>query len=85
MQVFLRMILRALRFVLLLRFAKETKEIVMAETGEEEFAELAELAKSAVKINSKTLLAFLEARSQQTYANIPELPIELAVIETCGG
>lgn len=42
MQVFLRMILRALRFVLLLRFAKETKEIVMAETGEEEFAELAE-------------------------------------------
>lgn len=84
MQVFLKMILRSLRFVLLLRFAPDMKKLVIDETGEEEFEKLAELAKSAKNINSKTLLAFLEAYSRQVYATIPELPIELAVIESCG-
>jgi len=84
MQVFLKMILRALRFVLLLRFSKETKNLVINETGEEEFEKLSALAKTAKNINSKTLLAFLEASSRQTYASIPELPIELAIIDTAG-
>jgi len=83
MQVFLKMILRSLRFTLLLRFAKELKELVIDETGEEEFEKLSELAKTAKNINSKTLIAFLESYSRQTYASIPELPIELAVIECC--
>jgi len=85
MQVFLKMILRSLRFVLLLRFAKDMKNLVIDQTGEEEFEKLSELAKTAKNINSKTLLAFLEAYSRQTYASIPELPIELAIIESCGG
>jgi DNA polymerase-3 subunit gamma/tau len=88
MQVFLKMILRALRFVLLLRFAPDMKKLVIDETGEEEFEKLAELANpstdGAKNINSKTLLAFLEASTRQTYASIPELPIELAIIESCG-
>jgi len=86
MQVFLKMILRSLRFVLLLRFAlKDTKDLVANETGEEEFQKLSELSKSAKNINSKTLITFLEAYTRQTYASIPELPIELAIIESCGG
>lgn len=84
MQVFLKMILRSLRFVLLLRFAPDMKNLVIDETGEAEFEKLSELAKSAKNINSKTLLAFLNAYSQQAYATIAELPIELAVIESCG-
>ncbi len=95
MQVFLKMILRSLRFVLLLRFAPaspmasagqvtDTKEMVISETGEAEFERLASLAKTAKNINSKTLLAFLEASSRQAYASIPELPIELAIIDSCG-
>ena len=84
MQVFLKMILRSLRFVLLLRFAKDMEDLVVDETGEEEFEKLSALAKTAKNINSKTLLAFLEAYSRQTYASIPELPIELAIIESCG-
>lgn len=84
MSVFLKMILRSLRFVLLLRFAPDTKSMVIDETGEEEFKGLSELAKSAKHINSKTLLAFLEASTRQAYASIPELPIELAIIESCG-
>ncbi|MFH0804086.1 MAG: hypothetical protein V1896_00600, partial [Candidatus Zambryskibacteria bacterium] len=83
MQVFLKMILRSLRFVLLLRFASDMKSLVIDETGEEEFEKLSELAKTAKNINSKTLLAFLEAYSRQTYASIPELPIELAIIDSC--
>lgn len=83
MQVFLKMILRNLRFVLLLRFAPEMKILIINETGEEEFERLAQIAKTARNINSKTLIAFLEAASQQVYASIPELPIELAIIDSC--
>ena len=83
MQVFLKMILRSLRFVLLLRFASNMKKLIIDETGEEEFQKLSELAKTAKNLNSKTLLALLEAYSRQNYASIPELPIELAIIDSC--
>jgi DNA polymerase-3 subunit gamma/tau len=82
MQVFLKMILRSLRFVLLLRFSKDMKNLIIDETGEEEFQKLENLSKTAKNINSKTLLNFLEAYSRQTYASIPELPIELAIIDS---
>lgn len=84
MEVFLKMILRSTRFVLLLRFAPDMRGLVIDETGEEEFGRLSKLSKSAKNLNSKTLLRFLEASSQQSYASIPELPIELAVIDACG-
>ncbi|MFA6269897.1 MAG: DNA polymerase III subunit gamma/tau [Candidatus Paceibacterota bacterium] len=84
MQVFLKMILRALRFVLLLRFSKDMKTMIIDQTGEEEFEKLEEISKTAKNINSKTLLNFLEAYTRQTYASIPELPIELAIIDSCG-
>lgn len=88
MQVFLKMILRSLRFVLLLRFSKDMKDMIIDETGEEEFVKLSELANpstdGAKNINSKTLLNFLEAYTRQTYASIPELPIELAIVDSCG-
>jgi len=83
MQVFLKMILRSLRFVLLLRFAPDMKKLVIDETGEEEFLKLSEIAKTAKSVNSKTLITFLEAFSRQTYSSIPELPIELAIIDSC--
>lgn len=84
MQVFLKMILRSLRFMLLLRFAPDMKELVVSETGEEEFERLSALAKSAKNLNSKTIVSFLDALSRQPHASIPELPIELAVVEACG-
>lgn len=80
MQVFLKMIVSSLRFILLLRFAPDLKELVVQETGESEFEKLSSLAKSAKKLNSKTLVSFLEAQSRQSYAAVPELPIELVVI-----
>jgi len=84
MQVFLKMILRSLRFVLLLRFAPDMKNLVVDQTGEDEFERLFKISKTAKNVNSKTLLAFLEAFSRQAYASIPELPIELAIIDSCG-
>lgn len=83
MQIFLKMIVRSLRFVLLLRFAKDTKSIVISETSEEESERLFKLAKTAKNINSKTLVSFLEAMSMQNYTPIPELPIEIAIVEAC--
>ncbi len=84
MQFFLKMILRLMRFVLLLRFDKDLKEMIVNETGEEEFERLEKLAKTAKNVNSKTLIAFLEAMSMQNYSSIPELPIEIAIVESCG-
>lgn len=83
MQVFLKMILRSLRFVLLLRFSSDTKQMIIDETGEDEYERLLKIAKSAKNINSKTLLNFLEAESRFAHSSVPELPIELAIIESC--
>jgi DNA polymerase-3 subunit gamma/tau len=83
MQVFLKMLLRSIRYILLLRFSKSMAPTVESETGEEEFKRLTELSKTARNINSKVLVNFLEASSRQAYASIPELPIELAIIKSC--
>ncbi len=94
MQVFLKMILRSLRFALLLRYSptsqiastgqtKDMKNLIIDETGEEEFERLSEIAKTAKNINSKILVNFLDAYSRQAYSSIPELPIELAIIDSC--
>jgi DNA polymerase III subunit gamma/tau len=83
MEVFLKMILRALRFVLLLRFSKDMESSIRDETGEQEFEKLKEIAKTANKINSKTLINFLDAAGYQSYSSIPSLPIELAIIKSC--
>ncbi len=84
MGVLLNLIIRSLRFVLLLRFGKDMKLEVVDATGEEEFVRLEALAKTAKNINSKTLLLFLEALSRQPFSSLPELPIELAVIDSVG-
>jgi DNA polymerase-3 subunit gamma/tau len=82
MQIFLKMLIRNLRFILLLRFAKDMKDVVQSETGEEEFAKLADLSKNAKNVNSKTLINFLDAQSAIAHASIPELPIELAIVKS---
>lgn len=84
MQVFLKMILRSLRFVLLLRFSPDLKEAVVNETGEEEYERLVKIAKTGKNINSKTIVAFLDAIAREPSSSIPELPIELAIVESCG-
>jgi DNA polymerase-3 subunit gamma/tau len=82
MAVLLTLIIRSIRFVLLLRFAKEMKNEIINQTGEEEFEKIENFAKNAKNINSKTLLRFLEALGRQSFSSIGELPIEIAIIES---
>lgn len=82
-EVFLTLIVRMIRFVLLLRFAKDMKESIETEVNEADFARLYDLAKNAKKLNSKTLIKFLEASNRTSYVSVPMLALELAVLESC--
>jgi len=78
--VLTRLLIHRLRAVLLLRFAPELAESLTAEMTEADLA----LAQQLVKepgITSETLRAVLEAHAQMSYAAVPHLPLELAVID----
>lgn len=80
MKLFLELVLEALRATLLLRYAPELREALADELGADEFAELEKFAKEK-GITHATMLAFLNAAERVRYAPIPELPLELAVLE----
>ncbi|MBU6431360.1 MAG: DNA polymerase III subunit gamma/tau [Patescibacteria group bacterium] len=82
MLVYLKLILRKMRAILLLRYAKNIENSIKEEYPEEDFIFLKELsAKKESNISSKTLLEFLIAYDSVARANIPELPLELALIK----
>lgn len=83
--IFLKMILQKMRAVLLLKYAKNTEGSIKEEYSEEDFDFLKELSlKKESNINSKTLLEMLSAYDMVARANIPELPLELALIKIVG-
>lgn len=85
MKVFLKLLLRNLRFVLLLRFAPEMEKKIEAELTEEDFTFLKKL--SATKdsnVSSSTLSELLLAYENLNRAYIPELPLELALVKLLG-
>jgi len=82
MLVYLKLVLRKMRAILLLKYAKNMESSIKEEYSEEDFIFLKELsAKKESNINSKTLLELLAAYDAVVRANIPELPIELALIK----
>lgn len=82
--VFLKMVLRKMRAVLLLKYAKNTEDSIKEEYSEEDLTFLKELSlKKESNLNSKTLLELLNAYDMVARANIPELPLELALIKIC--
>ena len=85
MKLFLKLILQKLRFVLLLRVAPTMKKVIEEEVSEEDFAFLEKLAgEKNAGINSRTLVAFIDAYEQTGRTYIPELPLELALISSIG-
>ncbi len=85
MKVFVKMVLRKLRFVLLLRYAPDFEKTIKDEVSEEDFAFLEKIAgntKSA--ISSETLKMLLDAYTLISYAALPTLPVELAIIKLNG-
>ncbi len=82
MRVFARLILRALRAVLLLRAAPGMREELRREFAEHEFSVLEEMATThAATINSRLLSSFLEALPALGLTYVPGLPLELVIIE----
>ncbi len=85
MKIYLKLILRKLRIVLLLKFAEATAKEFMEDFTDDDKKFIIALAKEhGANISSATLVAFLDAYNQIDYAFIPELPLELALIKITG-
>ncbi|MDB5194924.1 MAG: polymerase subunit gamma/tau [Parcubacteria group bacterium] len=82
MQLYLTLVLEALRAVLLIRHAPELRKELEREMGSEEYAELQTLASEASsKLSHETLKVFLDAASRMRFSPVPALSLELAVLE----
>lgn len=80
MQLFLELVLEALRATLLIRYAPDLHEDLRSELGADEFSALEVCAKEK-GVTHAAMLAFLTAAERIRYAPIPALPLELAVLE----
>ncbi len=82
MNTLLTLLLRLLRAVLLLRSVPSLKKELSDEFSEEEFTALTSHAESSkATVNSKLLLALLDARMRTGTTYTPELPLEIALME----
>jgi DNA polymerase-3 subunit gamma/tau len=82
MSVFLKLILRSARAILLLRF--DAGNVIKNELSEIEFAFLSDLAKTDKVFSSQVLVELLTALELTASAHIPSLPLELALINIIG-
>lgn len=84
MRVFLSILLQKMRAVLLLRYAKDMEVFLKDEFSEEDFKLLKTFSKnSASGINAEALRIFLRTYRDIGFASVPQLPLELALIELC--
>lgn len=84
MNLFLELVIEALRSTLLIRYAPDLRKDLEAELGADEYPALEAHAKGK-GVTHQTLLAFLTAAERIRYAPIPALPLELAVLELFPG
>lgn len=83
MKMFLSMVMARLRYVLLLRFG--SKKLIEGEVSDDEMEGLEKWAgNKELKLNSETLVRFIDATEQLSVANDPKLPIELALLDIVG-
>lgn len=80
-QVFLKIVLHKIRAILLLRLAKDLRKTIEDDFSKTDFDFLLDLSQKAKTINSKTILALIEASEQAKNSFIPQLPLELALIK----
>lgn len=82
MKVCLKLILNKIRSILLLRYAPEMRVAIENEFSEEDFKFLSKLAEDKnSKITSRVLARLLETFDSIGRAYIPQLPLELALVE----
>jgi DNA polymerase-3 subunit gamma/tau len=81
-KVYLKLVLRKMRQIMLLKFAPEMEKEIRDELSESDFEFVKNLsAKKDSKINSASLLVFLEAYDMAGRAFLPEIAIEMAIIK----
>lgn len=78
MSIFMKLVLHTTRAVLLVRFGAEG--IVKDDLSDKEFKFVTEMAKKDGVFSSQTLLELLTAYERTTGAYIPQLPLELALL-----
>ena len=82
MSVFTKLLLQKVRFVLLLRHAKDLHKSIEEDLSKEDFELLTSYAEDKESgINSKALYHLLDTSQSLGISAIPTLPIELALIE----
>lgn len=80
MRVLARLLIHRLRVALLMRYAPELADSFAHELSDEDVTFVQGLSKLP-NINSDMLKALLEAHATMTYAALPHLPLELAIID----
>ncbi len=84
MKLFMRLLLERVRAVMLLRNAPGSADKILMNFGEGDAEQLKQLAaETPSSINSHLLLRLLTATEQTSRVPLPQLPLELAIIEIC--
>lgn len=80
--MFVSLVLTKLRAVLLLKYSPEYEKILKEELSESEFEMVSKIAHDKTShITSKTLATFLDTSILMRQASVPELVLELAIIQ----
>ncbi len=79
--IFMQMLVRMIRSILLVRFSKEQTALMKESMTEDDFAFIENLAKEKNNIHSQLLLKLLEAHDHMHHAFAKYLPLELVVME----
>ena len=86
MKTLLELTLHLLRRILLLRVSPAIGKDELSALSVEEFEFVTRMSQiESLHLNSQTLLVFLEALTQQRYAFVEGLPLELALMKILGG
>lgn len=82
MKLFMRLLLERLRAIILLRNAPGRKEAILAAFGSDDQTLITELGSASdSSLNSHLLLSLLDTAQQVGKTALPQLPLELAIIE----
>ena len=85
MKIFTRLIMKYIRYGMLLSFAPNISAEIKKELSNEEFAYVETLAKHKNAVALPNILkTLLEAYERIMYAHVEELPLELALVKIIG-
>ncbi|HRY62195.1 MAG TPA: DNA polymerase III subunit gamma/tau [Candidatus Paceibacterota bacterium] len=85
MKIFLKMLLRDIRLVMLLKFAPEMEKEILSEVSDDEAKVFKELkGHKNIAVLPQALKELIYANHELGHGSIPELPIELALIRLLG-